>query len=87
MKRWGYFTCIQGNARVIAKLPEGYAVAYTGEDHGFQTIEVPAGTPSMLEALGDKDAYVLNMPSPAWHVDDQDDHPVTDWDPPASLLK
>jgi hypothetical protein len=30
----------------------------------------------MLINVGTDDAYVLNMPAPAWHVDDQDDHPV-----------
>jgi dTDP-4-dehydrorhamnose 3,5-epimerase-like enzyme len=87
MKRWGYFTCIRGNARIVAKVgPDQYDVAYTGKDHGYQTIEVPAGISNMLEALGDEDAYIINTPSPAWHVDDQDDHPVTEWNPPAALL-
>jgi dTDP-4-dehydrorhamnose 3,5-epimerase-like enzyme len=82
MKRWGYFTCVRGNARVVAKFGDEYVVAYTGEDHGFQTIEVPAGIPNCLENVGDGDAYIINTPSPAWHVDDQDDHAVTEWDPP-----
>jgi len=77
MKRWGYFTCIRGNARVVAKIDGEYSVAYTGEDHAFQTIEVPAGIPNCLENVGDVDAYIINTPSPAWHVDDQDDHVVT----------
>jgi hypothetical protein len=73
---------------VVAKLGANeYAVEYTGQDHGFQTVEVPAGVPSMLENVGDVDAYVINTPSPAWHVDDQDDHPVSEWNPPASLMK
>jgi mannose-6-phosphate isomerase-like protein (cupin superfamily) len=86
MKRWGYFTCVRGNARVVAKIGDEYTVAYTGEDHGFATIEVPAGVPNLLENVGDVDAYIINTPSPAWHVDDQDDHAVTEWNPPPELL-
>jgi len=79
MKRWGHFTCIRGNARVVAKLGDEYVIEYIGEAHQYQTVEVPAGVPNMLENVGDVDAYIINTPSPAWHVDDQDDHPVTDW--------
>jgi hypothetical protein len=61
LRRWGYFTCIRGNARVVAKLGNEYAVEYTGEDHGFKTIEVPAGVPSMLENVGKIEAYVINL--------------------------
>src|SRR5262245_34986458 len=60
MARWGYFTCISGNARIVAKLGTEYVAEYTGEGHGFQTIEVPAGVPAMIENVGDVDAYVIN---------------------------
>lgn len=76
MKRWGFFTCIRGNIRVIVKIDNGYEEYYSGEDYEFATIEVPAGTPAALQNISDEPAYVLNMPSPAWHVDDQDEHPV-----------
>jgi dTDP-4-dehydrorhamnose 3,5-epimerase-like enzyme len=85
LKRWGYFTCIRGNVRIVARLADGYDAAYTGEDHAFQTVEVPAGVPAVIENVGGEDAYVINTPSPAWRPDDQDDHPVTDWNPPAPL--
>src|SRR5689334_2521725 len=39
MKRWGYFTCIRGNARIVAKLGDHYDIAYIGESHQFQTVE------------------------------------------------
>jgi hypothetical protein len=38
---------------------------------------VPAGVPAALQNIGDKEAYMLNMPSPAWQVDDQDEHAVS----------
>jgi dTDP-4-dehydrorhamnose 3,5-epimerase-like enzyme len=84
MKRWGYFTCIRGNVRIVARLGGEYAIAYTGVDHGYQTVEVPAGVPALIENIGSEDAYVINTPSPAWRPDDQDDHPVTGWSPPES---
>lgn len=77
MKRWGFFTCLQGDIKIIAKTEAGYDEFYSGEHHDFATIEVPAGIPSALQNIGDVPAYILNMPSPSWHVDDQDDHGVT----------
>jgi dTDP-4-dehydrorhamnose 3,5-epimerase-like enzyme len=81
-KRWGYFTCIKGNARIVVRTADGYESAWTGEAHAYATIEVPAGMPAMIENPGAEDAYVLNMPSPAWRADDTDEHPVDGWDPP-----
>lgn len=77
MKRWGLFTCIAGNVKIVIKTDGGYEEYFTGVDHQFRTIQVPAGVPAALQNVGDVDAYILNMPSPAWHVDDQDEHPVT----------
>ena len=76
LKRWGLFTCIKGNVRIVVKTPEGDEEYFSGERHEFATIQVPAGTPALLVNVGDEDAYVLNMPSPAWRPDDQDEHPV-----------
>jgi dTDP-4-dehydrorhamnose 3,5-epimerase-like enzyme len=76
LKRWGLFTCIAGNVRIIVRTEAGYASYFSGVDHQFRTIQVPAGVPAALQNLGDVDAYVLNMPSPAWHPDDLDEHDV-----------
>ena len=76
-KRWGFFTCIQGDAWIIARTETGYEECYTGEHHGYATIEVPAGIPSAIQNVGDVPAYVLNMPYPSWHIDDPDEHDVT----------
>ena len=72
--RTGCFTCIKGNTRFVLKLPEGYQVFYSGEDHKYLTIIVPTGVPAALQNLGDEDAYVLNMPNPAWTPDMNDEH-------------
>ena len=75
-KRWGLFTCIKGNVKIVIKTEEGYQEQFTGEDYGFATIQVPAGIPSALVNIGEVDAYILNMPSPSWHPEDQDDWDV-----------
>ena len=77
MKRWQLYTCIKGNVKVVVKQEEAYKEYYSGEDYDFATIQVPAGIPSAVQNIGDIDAYVINMPSPSWHVDEQDDHPVS----------
>lgn len=76
LKRWGLFTCIRGNAKIVVRTEAGYEEYLTGEDHAFATIQVPAGTPAALQNIGAGEAYMLNMPAPAWQVDDQDEHPV-----------
>jgi dTDP-4-dehydrorhamnose 3,5-epimerase-like enzyme len=82
MKRWGLFTCIKGNVKIVVKVDGRYEEHLSGEDHEFTTIQLPPGLPAAIVNLGKEDAYVLNMPAPSWHVDDQDDHPVLGWDYP-----
>ena len=72
-KRWGLFTCIKGNVKIVIQVNGEYIERFTGEDHSFATIQIPAGIPSALVNIGEVDAYILNMPSPSWHPDDQDD--------------
>lgn len=76
-QRWGLFTCIKGNGKIVVREPEGYREYLTGEDHDFATVQVPAGYPAALQNLGDTEAYFLNMPAPAWHPDNLDEHPVS----------
>lgn len=75
-KRWGLFTCIKGNIKIVIKINGEYVEKFSGEDHQFATVQVPAGIPSALVNIGESEAYILNMPSPSWHVDDQDDWDV-----------
>lgn len=75
-KRWGLFTCIKGNVKIVVKNGDQYEEYYSGEEHDFASIQVPAGRANALVNIGNSDAYVLNMPSPAWHIDDQDDWDV-----------
>jgi len=72
--RTGFFTCIKGNVRVVLKTDDGYQVFYSGEDHDYLSIEVPTGVPAAVQCIGDEEAYLLNMPNPAWTPDMQDEH-------------
>ncbi len=72
--RTGFFTCIKGNVRVVLKIDGQYATLYSGEDHNYSSIEVPVGVPAAIQCLGDEEAYMLNMPSPAWTPEMNDEH-------------
>jgi hypothetical protein len=72
--RTGCFTCIKGNARFILKTLEGYQVFKSGEDNDYLSVIVPTGVPAALQNIGDCDAYVLNMPYPAWTPTMHDEH-------------
>lgn len=82
MKRWGLFACVKGNVKFVVKNAGRYEEHLSGEDHDFATVQVPAGLPAAMVNFGAEDAYVINLPAPSWHVDDQDEHPVVDWDYP-----
>jgi len=72
--RTGCFTCIRGNARFVLKTPEGYQVFCSGDDHEYRSVIVPVGVAAALQNIGDEDAYVLNMPNPAWTPTMNDEH-------------
>lgn len=81
MNRRGLFCCIRGSVRVVMRNPAGqYVVVDLGDREGFPAIEVPPGTPAAIYNIGRGDAYVLNMPSPPWRSDDQDEWPVENWE-------
>jgi hypothetical protein len=72
--RIGCFTCIKGNARFVLKTEGGYEIVYSGEAHEYRTVIVPTGVPAALQNLGDDEAFILNMPNPAWTPDMNDEH-------------
>ena len=73
--RTGFFTCIRGSVRIVLKLPDGtYRVHYSGDRHDLLSVEIPVGVPAALQNIGQEDAYVLNMPNPAWTPTMQDEH-------------
>lgn len=83
-RRCGRFTCIKGNVLIVMRMPTHMGLAYqmlaTGEEHEYATIAVRPGIPAALYNLSTKPAYVLNMPSPPWRPDDEDEWPVEGWE-------
>jgi dTDP-4-dehydrorhamnose 3,5-epimerase-like enzyme len=77
LKRWGLFTCIRGHIKIVVRTGTAYEEYLSGENHAFATVQVPAGIPAALQNITGAEAYVLNMPSPAWKSDDQDEYPVS----------
>lgn len=78
-RRIGRFRCIEGDARVVMRLADGTLVA---RDPSAEIVIVPAGVPAALYNLAGAPAYVLNLPSPSWSAEDQDEWPVDDWQHP-----
>ena len=72
--RTGFFTCIKGNVRIVVKLDGEYREYLSGEAHDYLSLEVPVGVPALVENIGAEDAFVLNMPNPAWTAAMNDEH-------------
>ena len=58
----------------VIKKDNDYEVIFSGEDHDYTTVIIPTGTPAALQCIGDAEAFVVNMPSPAWTPDMDDEH-------------
>lgn len=78
--RAGRFVCVKGNVRIVTRQWDTYASHETGDVAGFNVVNVPPGMACAIYNVGDEDAYVLNMPSPAWTLEQPDDHPVAGWE-------
>lgn len=79
-RRNGAFTCIRGNVKIVLMCDGEYKECLSGEDHGYATVFVPVGKPSMLINIGDVEAFVLNMPAYAYCKKDNDELVPEDWD-------
>lgn len=82
MKRRGHYVCIRGAVLIVTRDPEGnyrsFEMSAETQEHN-RGLDIPPGTVSALYNLGDEEAWLLNMPSPPWRSDDQDEWPVNDW--------
>lgn len=73
-KRNGLFTCIKGNIRIVTKENNEYKIFFSGEDYNYNSILIPKGIPAALQNISDIDAMVINLPSPGWTKEMQDEH-------------
>jgi dTDP-4-dehydrorhamnose 3,5-epimerase len=72
--RTGFFTCIKGNVKIVLKIDGEYEEFYSGDSYNYLSVEIPTGVPAAIQCLGDEEAFILNMPSPAWTKDMNDEH-------------
>jgi hypothetical protein len=79
MVRCGRFVCVKGNVRIVIRENGRYRHAYSGERSDFAEVYVAPGCAAAVYNDGTEEALVLNMPSPPWRADDQDDWPVEGW--------
>ena len=72
-KRDGLFTCIRGDVRIILKDNGKYKIFKSGENYDYASIFIPRGVPAAIQNISSKEAYLLNMPNPAWtkEMDDE----------------
>ncbi len=80
--RKGFFTCVKGDVRIVLKINGSYVEYFSGDNYKFLSIEVPTNVPAAIQNIGKEDAYVLNMPSPAWdpNMDDEYTDDFADFD-------
>ena len=76
--RTGLFTCIVGEAHLIARLSDG---VYSRVSLVGQLVRVEPGIAAQLVNDTDSEAIIINMPSPSWQEHAPDEWPVTDWRP------
>lgn len=81
-KRRGLFCCVRGEVRIVVRAEDGqYLEFHSGDTHGHEVIHVAPGLPALIinESFS-REAYVINMPLPAWDPADPDEWPVENWD-------
>jgi len=75
MIRKGLFICIKGCVRFVLKVPSvGYHSIESGDGSESVLVEVPSGVALAIQNIGKEDAYILNMPAPAWTPSMNDEH-------------
>ena len=77
LKRWGLFTCIKGNVKIVVKINEQFYEYFWEKNMNIKQFKYQPEFLAALINIGNEDAYILNMPSPAWHADDLDEWEVS----------
>lgn len=71
------YACIKGTGLIVVKYgPKDYEEIYVDADKNPSVVVIPPGIPSAIKNTGKEEFVMINMPNPAWHPDNQDDHPV-----------
>ena len=78
-KRRGMFFCINGGVLLVTRdILNLYTTTWL--QRGSKPAIVYPGTPAAIYNVGETEAILLNMPSPPWLVEEQDEWPVENWD-------
>ena len=43
-------------------------------DYDYLSIIIPTGIPAVIQNISDEDAFIINMPTPAWTPEMNDEH-------------
>ena len=89
MNRWDYFATLRGSTRYVIKYGAGdyeEIDVCVKDGEGIRIVEVPPAIPCLIINIGDEEAWIINMPNPAWHPDAQDSHHVNYDDYPGLSL-
>lgn len=83
MVRRGMFCCVSGSVRIVLRRAASdiYYTDFSGEKYDYRIVHVQPGEAACIYNDGDTEALLINMPSPAWRPDAQDEYPVEDWNP------
>ncbi len=76
MQRSQQYACIEGTGRIIVKYDNTYEEIDIDANKEPCVVIIPAGTPSAIQNTGKENFVLINMPNPAWHPDNTDDHPI-----------
>lgn len=76
--RSGAFTVIRGTVLIVTRVNGEYIELRCSADKP-STVYVSPGTPAAMYNMSGNEALILNMPTPPWKADDQDEHPVEGW--------
>ena len=87
-KRRGWFHVIKGEVRIrIVNYERNSITGALLGGEGLQSIGVAPGEGACLYNAGQGEAWVINMPSPAYDPNDPDEHVPENWQHPDWWLK
>lgn len=83
LKRHGMFCCISGNADIITRDEAGVYKRHSDLGFNHRLVSIPPGMVAEIIGKGGtwEPALLINMPTPGWAENDQDEWPVEDWNP------
>jgi len=79
--RRGFFSCISGNVVIVTRKNGAHEEHRLGIYNAHKPLKIEPGTACQIVNHMDREAILLNMPSPSWSAEEPDEWPVEDWNP------